>query len=220
MFKAVAAASLGLHGRLESEGVVLEGAQRIGDVAERAEDDRLVLRVGLLEGPRQQTASAASAPPSIRVCKHWRPWRRLAGRAPGMNSVPSEQRAAAETDAQGHLRKLVAIATPTCALAACRLDLGGANVGPLLDQLRRQGERQLVRQLQVGELEALGDRLAGQPAGQGGQQVALLRQHLSSGGKVDRLAPAPPAGWRHRRREWRRGPTGGSGCRASRAGRR
>ena len=72
----------------------------------------------------------------------------------------------------------LATATPTWAEAEWTLDFGRAHVGPLLDHLRRQAERQVVRQLQVGQPEAFGQRLVGKRPVKRGKQVALLGQRL------------------------------------------
>ena len=56
--------------------------------------------------------------------------------------------------------------------------------GPLRDQLRGQAHRQNARQLEAGELEALGQALARQMAGQHDQRVPLDRERLAKGGKV------------------------------------
>ncbi len=55
----------------------------------------------------------------------------------------------------------------------------GANVRPLLDQLRRQADRQVSRQMQIGKTERLDRPLIGEDAGQCGQHIALLRQRLA-----------------------------------------
>ena len=65
-----------------------------------------------------------------------------------------------------------------------------AHVRPLLHQFRRQADRQVRRQLQVGELEASRDILAREPARQSGQRVALLRQ-LFLQRRQCQPAPAP-----------------------------
>ena len=59
-----------------------------------------------------------------------------------------------------------------------QVGFGSTHVGALLDQFGRQAERQVGGQLEVGELEVLGDRVARQSPDQVGHQVALLRQGL------------------------------------------
>ncbi len=149
---------------------------------------------------------AASAPPSISgLDAALAPV--VAPARPGLNSVPSDRALLLRPTPSVTCGSWLAIATPTCALAECRFGLGGAHVGPLLDQLRRQAERQVVRQLEVGELEALGDRRcwagcrSGWPAG-----CAAAPAPSRAAAGWTRPARAPPAGWRRRRRGWRRGP--------------
>ena len=60
-----------------------------------------------------------------------------------------------------------------------QLLFGGADVRPLLDELRRQAHRQVGRQVQVGKPERLARPFVRKDAGQGGQQIALLRQRLA-----------------------------------------
>ncbi len=72
----------------------------------------------------------------------------------------------------------LATATPMSALAECSCASGGAHVGPLLDELRRQAHRQLLRQLKLGELEALAAILVRRAADQAHQLVALLGELL------------------------------------------
>ena len=54
-----------------------------------------------------------------------------------------------------------------------QLRFGRLDVRALLDQFRRQADRQLRRQVQRGELEFLGRCLARKPADQRRQQIAL-----------------------------------------------
>ena len=65
-------------------------------------------------------------------------------------------------------------------LGAGRLQVGfgGPHVRTLLDQLRRQADRQIARQPQCGEHELLRQSIARKAAAQRRQQVALLRQLL------------------------------------------
>ena len=56
--------------------------------------------------------------------------------------------------------------------------LSRAHVRTLLNQFRRQAERQIPRQVQPGEIEFLGQITIGKAAGESDQQVALLRQLL------------------------------------------
>ena len=57
--------------------------------------------------------------------------------------------------------------------------LGRAHVGPLLDQLRGHTDRQIGRQLQIGEPERLARSFARIDPGESRQQVALLRERLA-----------------------------------------
>ena len=57
-----------------------------------------------------------------------------------------------------------------------QLRFGRLDVRALFHQFRRQTDRQVLRQLQRGELELLGRLLARQPADQRRQQIALHRQ--------------------------------------------
>ena len=52
------------------------------------------------------------------------------------------------------------------------------HVGPLIDQLARQADRQIGRQLQMGQIELLADLVGRILPGQRRQEVALLRQLL------------------------------------------
>ena len=54
-----------------------------------------------------------------------------------------------------------------------------AHVGTLLDQLRRQADRQIGGQVQIGKPEHLARAFARIAAGKRRHQVALLRQRLA-----------------------------------------
>ena len=64
-----------------------------------------------------------------------------------------------------------------------QVGFGRAHVGPLLDHLGRQAERQFGRQLQVSQGEVFRHRLAGVSPRQVGEQVALLGQRLVERGQ-------------------------------------
>ena len=94
-----------------------------------------------------------------------------------------EQRAeAARGEAQragdGELRHLVGDGDADVGAGRMQLRLGGAHVGPLLDQLRGQAQRQVLRQFQLGEIEALAAILVRRAADQAHQLVALLGELL------------------------------------------
>ena len=59
-----------------------------------------------------------------------------------------------------------------------QLRFGRTHIRPLIDQLRGQAERQILRKLQRGELDLLCRLLARQTADQRHQQIALHRQSL------------------------------------------
>src|SRR5215831_11038123 len=59
-----------------------------------------------------------------------------------------------------------------------QLRFGGPNIGPLLDQARRQAHREAARQRQGSDGKRLAVGLTGKPSGQGCQQAALLLQLL------------------------------------------
>ena len=176
MVRLVAVACSAATAALSVSASYSSARKRVGDVAEGADDGRAILRVGLLEPGLRRALPAASAPPSMMVCRALPPTTEPA--RPGPNSVPSAERLGVDAGIDHDVGELVGDATPTSAEAEWRLDFGRAHVGPLLDHLRRQAERQLLRQAQVGQPEALDQRLVGQPAGQGGEQVALLGQCL------------------------------------------
>ena len=105
----------------------------------------------------------------------------LAGPTAGTEQRAQGQGLRADDRRQVDLRQLGGDGDADLGRGRMDVGLGGADVGPLLDQPCRQAERQVGRQLQVVELEVLGQRRAGQAAGQGGEQVALLGQRLLQG---------------------------------------
>jgi len=70
------------------------------------------------------------------------------------------------------------MATPIWALASVELGLGYAHVQAMRHERRRQAHRQLLWQMQPGELEGLRERLAGEAPHEHRQQVARLLQLL------------------------------------------
>jgi len=74
------------------------------------------------------------------------------------------------------------------------LRLRGPDVGPLFNELRRQGERQVGRQLQAGEIEGLGHVVVRQVADQRTQQIARLFE-LSLQRRQRGLGLARAASW-------------------------
>jgi hypothetical protein len=85
-----------------------------------------------------------------------------------------------------------------------QLRFGCAHVGALIDQLRRQAHRQILRQLQRTDLEGCSDILVGQVPGQRAQQIARLielvlerRQQLL--GQRERARPASELFGQHHR---------------------
>jgi hypothetical protein len=91
-------------------------------------------------------------------------------------------RGAAERSGDRELRQHRGDRDADLGVRGVQLRLGGAHIGPLFDDLGRQAQRQLRRQLQRIELEGLGYVLVRQVADQGAQQIArLLELRLQRG---------------------------------------
>jgi hypothetical protein len=153
---------------------VLQGRQGVGDVLEGREHRRAVLLAGLdvgrLGGLFLMHQGAALED------------RRGDGRA----QVPEAQ-ARAEHMAEGErgaagvageldIGQPVGDGDADAGAGGMHVGLGLHDVRPLLDQGRGQAERQVLRQGQAGQVDDRRRRLAGELAGEHGQEVVLLRK--------------------------------------------
>ena len=80
------------------------------------------------------------------------------------------------------LGRRAAIATPTSALAECMLASAALHVGPLIDKLARQADRQIGRQLEMGEIEFLLDLVGGSCPASAVSRSRCWANCFSSGG--------------------------------------
>ena len=79
------------------------------------------------------------------------------------------ERLRVEPEVQGDVGELVGGRDADQGAGRMQIGFGGAHVRPLLDHLGRQADRQLVRQLEVGQRKLLAESLVGKAPGQGGQ---------------------------------------------------
>ena len=145
--------------------------------------------------PRRRAACAAAC--RLRRSAAVTPPARVQKPLPGANILARDAAPGADV-AVRVICGSAATATPICGAGRMQRRLGRAHVGALLDQLRRQADRQVLRQFQRREFECLGRLLARETAGQRGQQVALLRQLLLQRRQGRSPGPARPPAPRHR----------------------
>ena len=85
----------------------------------------------------------------------------------------------ADIAADGEIRKKIGDRDADLRARRVQLLLRRADVRPLLDQLRRQADGQIARQVQVGKSERLQRPFVRKGSGQRGQQIALLGERLA-----------------------------------------
>src|SRR6185312_6124544 len=167
----------GLRGRgrgLQALGVVLQGRQRIGHVLERGQHGGAIflgrLHVGRLGGAllMQQAAAMENRRGDIGADA---PEART-----GLEHLAYRHRGTAGICAEGDIRQPIRDGHADIGAGRVHVRLGLAHVRTLRHQSGWQAQRQVLRQVQTGQVESLLGCLARQAPGQHGQQVVLLIQ--------------------------------------------